>query len=70
MKTIEAKVHIKIKEAIEDIFEDNVFLEEYLQETDNPYLCDSYADRMADAAIAVLFGMADLHKFTEEQEGR
>jgi hypothetical protein len=67
MKTIEAKIKIKIKEAIEAIFDDDEVLNEFLQETDYMIFCDSYADRMADAATSVLFGMADLYSFLKEQ---
>ena len=68
MKTIEAKVKIKIKEAIEEIFEDNEFIEEFLREADNMMFCYGYADRMADAAVSVLFGMADLYSFLKEKD--
>ena len=67
MKTIEAKVKIKIQEAIESVFTDDDFLNEFLQNTDNMYFSDNYSERMADAAVSVLFSMADLWAYLREQ---
>jgi hypothetical protein len=67
MKTLEAKIRIKLVEAIENVFEDLDILDELLDETDNMSFPNGYSDRMTDAAIAVLFAIADTKKFLKEQ---
>jgi hypothetical protein len=62
METIEAKIKVKLSEAIEKTMDDGELVDEL-----DMYFPDEFASRMADAALSVLLGMQDTQKYLKEQ---
>jgi hypothetical protein len=62
MKEIESKIRLKLIDAIEKAMDDDEELTEKL----DMWWCDSYAERMAEAALNVLMAMYDLDHWLKE----
>lgn len=63
MKTIEAKIKVKLSDAIEKAMDDGALVDEL-----DMYFPEGFHERMADAALNVLLGMQDTYKYLKEQD--
>lgn len=62
-KVLKAKIFIKLVASIENIFEDEEILQEF-----QPFLfTNDYAEKMAEAAIQILFAQKEEYDFLDKE---